>query len=148
METNETTYYIVKAEALPEVFLKTIEVKELLKRGEASTIFEAVEKVGMSRSAYYKYKDDIFPLYEMNTGRMITLALILDHLPGVLSEVLNQIAQSKASVLTINQNIPLHGVANVTVSLELKNIMMPIDRLIQTIEKIKGVKKVNIIAKE
>lgn len=148
MESDGTTYYIVKSEALPEVFLKTMEVKELLKRGEASTIFEAVEKVGISRSAYYKYKDYIFPLYEMNTGRMITIALMLGHSPGVLSEVLNQIAQSGASVLTINQNIPVHGVANVTISLELKNMMIDIDKFIQTLEKTRGVKKVNILAKE
>lgn len=148
MESDGITYYIVKSEALPEVFLKTIEVKELLKRGEASTIFEAVEKVGISRSAYYKYKDDIFPLYEMNTGKMITIAIMLDHSPGVLSEVLNQIAQSRASVLTINQNIPVHGVANVTISLELKDMMTHIDKLIQALEKTQGVKKVNILAKE
>lgn len=148
MESDGNTYYIVKAEALPEVFLKTIEVKEKLRKGEISTIYEAVEKVGISRSAYYKYKDYIFPLYEMNTGRMITVALMLDHSPGVLSEVLNEIAQAKASILTINQNIPVHGVANVTVSLELKNMMVHVDKLIQIIEKIQGVKKVNILAKE
>lgn len=148
MESDGTTYYIVKAEALPEVFLKTIEVKELLKKGEVSTIFEAVEKVGISRSAYYKYKDYIFPLYEMNTGRIITIALMLNHAPGVLSEVLNQIAQASGSVLTINQNIPVHGVANVTISLELKNMTIHVDKLIQRIEKIPGVKKVNILAKE
>ena len=148
MKSDGTTYYIVKAEALPEVFLKTIKVKELLEKGEASTIFEAVEKVGISRSAYYKYKDDIFPLYEMNTGRMITVALMLQHSPGVLSEVLNQIAQAGCSILTINQNIPVHGVANVTLTLELKNMTINVDKLIQIIETINGVTKVNILAKE
>lgn len=147
-ESDGNTYYIVKAEALPEVFLKTIETKKLLEKGEASTIFEAVEKVGISRSAYYKYKDCIFPLYEMNTSKMITIALVLDHTAGVLSEVLNEIAQVKGNVLTINQNIPLHGVANVTLSLEIKNMMLDVDKLIQRIRGMKGVKKVNILARE
>ncbi|AKL97168.1 putative protein UPF0735 [Clostridium aceticum] len=148
MESDGNNYYIVKAEVLPEVFIKTMEVKNLLKKGKVTTIFEAVEKVGMSRSAYYKYKDAIFPLYEMNTSRMITMALILEHSPGVLSEVLNEIADAQASILTINQNIPVHGVANVTISLELKNMMIQVDKLIQILESMEGVNKVTILAKE
>ncbi|NLM05267.1 MAG: ACT domain-containing protein [Clostridiales bacterium] len=145
---NDKTYYIVKAEALPEVFLKTIATKELLERGEADTIFEAVEKVGISRSAYYKYKDCIFPLYEMNASRMITIALKLDHTAGVLSEVLNEIARAEGNVLTINQNIPVHGLANVTISIEIKDMMLDVDKLIQRLDKMSGVKKVNILARE
>lgn len=148
MESDGITYYIVNAEALPEVFIKTIEVKELLKKGEASTIFEAVEKVGISRSAYYKYKDHIFPLYEMNTGRMVTIGLMLQHSPGVLSEVLNQVALAGCSVLTINQNIPVHGVANLTLVLELKDMKIHVNQLIQILEKVQGVTKVNILARE
>ncbi|AOY78226.1 hypothetical protein CLFO_41260 [Clostridium formicaceticum] len=148
MESDGNTYYIVKAEVLPEVFIKTMEVKDLLKKGKVTTIFEAVERVGMSRSAYYKYKDAIFPLYEMNTTRMITMAMILEHSPGVLSEVLNEIANAKASILTINQNIPVHGVANVTISLELKNMMIQVSQLIQNLESMEGVNKVTILAKE
>ena len=145
---NDKTYYIVKAEAVPEVFLKTIATKELLERGEADTIFEAVEKVGISRSAYYKYKDCIFPLYEMNASRMITIALKLDHTAGVLSEVLNEIARAEGNVLTINQNIPVHGLANVTISIEIKDMMLDVDKLIQRLDKMSGVKKVNILARE
>lgn len=145
---NDKTYYIVKAEALPEVFLKTIATKELLERGEADTIFEAVEKVGISRSAYYKYKDCIFPLYEMNASRMITIALKLDHTAGILSEVLNEIARAEGNVLTINQNIPVHGVANVTISIEITDMLIDVDKLIQRLDKMSGVKKVNILARE
>ncbi len=148
MISDGTSYYIVKAEALPEVFLKTIQVKEMLKKGEVNTIYEAVEKVGISRSAYYKYRDEIFPLYEMNTGKMITVALILQHSPGILSEVLNQVAKAGCNILTINQNIPLHGVANVTLALELLGAEINVTGLIKTLENIKGVTKVNILARE
>ncbi|MCC5909438.1 MAG: ACT domain-containing protein [Clostridiaceae bacterium] len=148
MESKDNTYYIVQTEALPEVFLKTIEVKELLKKGEVTTIFEAVEKVGISRSAYYKYKDYIFPFYEMSKGRMITVALTLEHSPGILAEVLNEIAKANASILTINQNIPVHGVANVTTTLETKNATINIERLLKNIQQIQGVKNVNILSKE
>lgn len=148
MEEDETTYYIVKDKVLPTVLLKTMEVKELLKKGEVTTIHEAVNIVGMSRSAYYKYKDYIFPLYEMNQGNIVTMHLLLGHSHGVLSEVLNLIAQAKASILTINQSIPAHGVATVTVALEIRDMVIGIEELILKMEDINGVHEINILAKE
>lgn len=142
------TYYIVNAKALPDIFIKTMEVKELLKKGEVTTIHDAVEQVGISRGAYYKYKDYIFPFYELSQGRIITFALILEHASGILSEVLNLIANSGGSILTINQNIPAHGVANVTISLETKSMNMNLEDLIFKIRKTQGVKEVNILGKE
>nr|A6TKS4.2 RecName: Full=UPF0735 ACT domain-containing protein Amet_0565 [Alkaliphilus metalliredigens QYMF] len=148
MERDGGTHYIVNEKALPIVLLKTVEAKELLKKGEVVTIHEAVDRVGMSRSAYYKYKDYIFPLYEMNKGKIITMHLILKHLPGILSEVLNQIAESEASVLTINQSIPAHGIANISVALETRQMTINIEELILKMEQIKGVQKINILAQE
>ncbi|NMB27733.1 MAG: ACT domain-containing protein [Tissierellia bacterium] len=142
------TRYIVDEKVLPMVLLKTIEAKELLKKGEANTIYEAVEKVGMSRSAYYKYKDYIFPLYEIDQGKIITIHLLLSHDKGVLAQVLDEIAKSKASILTINQSIPIHGVANVTMAIEIEGMTINIDGLLSRLRKIEGVNDVSLLARE
>ena len=107
MAEQKSVFYLVREEILPEAIKKTIKVKDMLKRGEARTINEAVEKMELSRSAYYKYKDYVFPFYEASQEKIITLSLLLDHKSGVLSRVLNTIAGERGSVLTINQGIPL-----------------------------------------
>ena len=142
------TRYIVDKRILPIVLIKTIEAKELLQKGEVGTIYEAVEKVGMSRSAYYKYKDYIFPLYEINQGKIVTFHLILSHNKGVLARVLDEIAKSKASILTINQSIPTHGVANVTMAVEIEGIKIGIDELLSRLKNTEGVNEVNLLARE
>lgn len=148
MSGEKKQYYIVEGSALPEVFLKTLQVQALLSKGEANTIQEAVDRVGMSRSAYYKYKDAIRPFHEATKGRIITISLLLEHTPGILSEILNEIAKAKGSILTINQNIPLHGIANATISFETKEMEGEVEELIEKIERTRGVKEVNIVAKE
>jgi len=148
VSTDKNQYYIVEGSALPEVFLKTLQVQGLLSKGEANTIQEAVDRVGMSRSAYYKYKDVIRPFHEATKGRIITISLLLEHTPGILSVILNEIARAKGSVLTINQNIPLHGMANVTISFETKEMEGPVEELLEQMTSTKGVKEVNIVAKE
>lgn len=148
MTGEKNKYFIVDASVLPEVFLKTLEVQEILSKGGANTIQEAVEKVGMSRSAYYKYKDAIRPFHEITKGKIMTISLLLEHTSGILSGILNQIAQARGSVLTINQNIPLHGVANVTISFETKEMILEVDALVEQIRATKGVKEANIVAKE
>lgn len=140
--------YIVDEKVLPMVLLKTVEAKELLKKGKITTIHEAVEKVGMSRSAYYKYRDYIFPLYEINEGKIITIHLLLNHHKGILSQVLNKIAESKANILTINQSIPIHGVANVTMAIEIKGMTIKIHELLTRLGKIEGVNETSLLAKE
>ena len=142
------TRYIVDEKILPVVLVKTIKAKELLQKGDVNTIYEAVEKVGMSRSAYYKYKDYIFPLYEINQGKIVTIHLILSHDKGVLARVLDEIAKSKASILTINQSIPTHGVANVTMAIEIKGMEIKIDELLSRLKKAEGVNEVNLLARE
>ena len=106
--SEKSTFYLVREEILPEAIKKTIKVKEILKRGEIKTINEAVEKMGLSRSAYYKYKDFVFPFYEASKEKIITLSLLLEHKSGVLSKVLNTVADDSGSIMTINQGIPLH----------------------------------------
>ncbi|VBB06159.1 Hypothetical protein LUCI_1375 [Lucifera butyrica] len=142
---QKSIFYLVREEILPEAIKKTIKVKELLKRGEARTINEAVEKMELSRSAYYKYKDYVFPFYEASQEKIVTLALLLEHKPGVLSKVLNTIANERGSVLTINQGIPLQGVANATISIETANLAIDLEALLDKLRMVDGVKRLEVL---
>ena len=139
MNGQKSVLYLVREEILPEAIKKTIKVKELLKKGEVRTINEAVDKLELSRSAYYKYKDFVFPFYEASKEKIITLALLLEHKQGVLSRVLNTIANDRANVLTINQGIPLQGVANATISLETEDLVIDLEALLDKLRMIDSV---------
>ena len=104
----DSNYYVIKKKAVPEVLLKVVEVKRLLVAERFMTIQEATEKIGLSRSSFYKYKDDIFPFHENEKGQTITLAIQMDDIPGLLAEILQEIAEYKANILTIHQSIPLN----------------------------------------
>ena len=145
MAGQNAVFYLVREEILPEAIKKTIKVKELLKQGEVKTINEAVERMGLSRSAYYKYKDYVFPFYEASQEKIVTLALLLEHKQGVLSHVLNTIAGDHGSVLTINQGIPLQGVANATVSIETADLDVDLEALLDKLRMIEGVKRLEIL---
>lgn len=136
---------MVREEILPEAIKKTIKVKDMLKRGEARTINEAVEKMELSRSAYYKYKDYVFPFYEASKEKIVTLALLLEHKQGVLSRVLNTIANERGSVLTINQGIPLQGVANATISIETAELAIDLEALLDKVRMVEGVKRLEVL---
>ena len=120
-------------------------VKDILKRGELKTVNEAVAKVGLSRSAYYKYKDYVFPFYDASKEKIITLSLLLEHKAGVLSKVLNTIATESGSIMTINQGIPLQGVANTTISIETKFLTIDLEALLDKIRLIDGVKRLELL---
>ena len=126
---NKTTFYLVDASVLPEVFTSVVKAKRLLKLGKVNTVNEAVKAVGISRSAYYKYKEAVFPFTEGTRGKILTLALVLEDVPGVLSSILNIIAEARANILTMNQNIPVHGLANVTISIDTKELREDTDYL-------------------
>ena len=146
MSNNQKSiFYLVREEILPEAIKKTIKVKELLKKGECRTINEAVEKMELSRSAYYKYKDYVFPFYEASKAKIVTLTLLLEHKSGVLSQVLNAIANDRGSVLTINQGIPLQGMANATISLETVDLIVDLEALLDKLRLIEGVKRLEIL---
>ncbi|MDD4601050.1 hypothetical protein SDC9_05892 [bioreactor metagenome] len=138
-------FYLVKEEILPEAIKKTIKVKDMLKRGDAATINEAVEKMELSRSAYYKYKDYVFPFYEASREKIVTLAILLDHRSGVLSRVLNTIANDHGSVMTINQGIPLQGVANATISIETAELAIDLEALLDKLRLVDGVKRLEVL---
>jgi len=145
---NKGQFYIIKDEILPDIVKKTVKAKELLKNHKAKTINEATEMVGMSRSAFYKYKDYIYPFYEASHEKIVTISMILHHQPGVLSSILDEIAGAHGNVLTINQNIPSQGLANVTISFETGALIKNIEELIKSINDKDGVQKVEIIAQE
>ena len=138
-------FLIVSKDILPEAILKTAKAKELLVKGDVNTINDAVEQVGLSRSAYYKYKDGVFPFYEASRERILTISLILENKAGVLSHVLNFIASVKGNVLTINQGIPLQGIANVSVSVETAGMEDTPENLLSGLGSIIGVRKIEIV---
>jgi chorismate mutase len=146
--TGGKGFYIVKEEILPEILKKTVKAKELLKNGKAKTVNEATKMVGMSRSAFYKYKDYVFPFYEASMGKIITIALILEHKPGVLSSILDEIAKARGNILTINQNIPLQGLANVTISFDTSQMTRNVEEVLEIVEKKQGVAKIEVLAQE
>lgn len=145
MDYNKETYYLIRSDILPESIQKTIEAKQLVEKGEVGTIQEAVNKVGLSRSAFYKYKDAIYPFNAMMKEQIITISLNLDHKAGVLSKMLNFIASNRGNVLTINQTIPLQGLANVVVSVETAQMDLTATQLSEELRKLEGVQKVIIV---
>jgi len=145
---KEPTYFLVNSSVLPDVFTKVIEVKRLLNSGAVKTVNDAVKMAGISRSAYYKYKDNVFPFYETTRGKVITLFFVVEDFSGILSSIINKIADSKANILTINQNIPVNGLADVTISIETEGINKDIKELMDEIAKIEGVRRQEILARE
>ncbi|TCT13785.1 chorismate mutase [Natranaerovirga pectinivora] len=145
---DNVNYYIIKKKALPEVFLKVVEAKKLLESEKAMTIQEAVDQVGISRSSFYKYKDTIFPFYENIRGKTITIGLKMDDEPGLLAKLLNNIANYNANILTIHQSIPINGVANLTISVEVLPTTGDIEDIIRSIESLDGVHQIKILARE
>lgn len=138
-------FYLVQEDILPEAIKKTIKVKEILKLGEAKTINEAVERMDLSRSAYYKYKDYVFPFYEIAQGKIVFITVSMSNDPGMLSSILRAIADSNGSILTINQDIPLQGIANVTIAFETKDLSTSLEECLDNIRSIRGILKVEIL---
>ena len=136
---------MVQEDILPEAIKKTIKVKEILKLGEAKTINEAVERMDLSRSAYYKYKDYVFPFYEIAQGKIVSITVSMSNDPGMLSSILRAIAESNGSILTINQDIPLQGIANVTIAFETKDLSTTLEECLDNIRSIRGILKVEIL---
>ena len=145
MEKQKNGFFLVREEILPEAIKKTIRVKEMLKHDDKLTINEAVKEMDLSRSAYYKYKDYVFPFYEARQNKIVTLTFLLAHKKGVLSTVLNAISSDSGSVLTINQGIPLQGVANATVSIETAQLSVDLEALLDKLRMVDGVKRLEVL---
>lgn len=145
---DKTKYYVLNRKAVPEVLLKVVEVKHLLATQKGLTIGEAAEQAGISRSSFYKYKDDIFPFHETEKGQTITIVIQMDDRPGVLTELLAMIAEYEANILTIHQSIPLNGVATVTLSLEVLSSTGNMEDMIEALEGREGVHYLKIAGRE
>ena len=145
--TEDSKYYVVKQKALPEVLLKVAQVNKIIETKRMS-IAEATESVGISRSSYYKYKDDIFPFRDNVKGRTITFVLSMDDEPGILSVVLKTIAEYKANLLTIHQTIPVNGVASLTLSVDILPTTGDSAKMIEQIEQLSGVRYLKILSRE
>ena len=144
--SKNSKYYIVEASALPEVFLKVVEAKRLLDTGKVTTVNEAARITGISRSAFYKYRDAVMPFQNMMTGRIITFQLLIHDAPGMLSNLLNAFADSHVNILTINSIVPTNGCAVVTISAETINMTIPLEELLQQLRQNEGVIKAEILA--
>ena len=139
-------YYIIEASALPEVFLKVAEAKRLLDTGEVATVNDAARRTGISRSAFYKYRDSILPFQNLMAGRIITFQMMLHDEPGVLSTILSIFAQCGGNILTINQTIPSNGCAMVTISAETGELQLPLEELLRQLRSTDGVVRAEILA--
>ncbi|MBO5094271.1 MAG: ACT domain-containing protein [Lachnospiraceae bacterium] len=145
---DDGKYFVLKQKAVPEVLLRVVEAKRLLDSEKVMTVQEATEAVGISRSSFYKYKEDIFPFHDSSQGRTITLTLQMDDEPGLLSDVLKIVAQFHANILTIHQSIPIGGIASVSISVQVLPTTLDVSKMIETMETQKGVHYVKILAKE
>jgi len=141
-------YLIVSKKILPDVYEKVIDARNLINNGNVKGISEAVKKVGISRSTYYKYKDYVFSPSENSIGRKAVITAMLRHEKGVLSNVLNFLSSVNANILTINQSIPINGKASVSVSLDISDISQSIDDIIIDLKKIYGVSTIKLLSIE
>lgn len=142
----ESSYIIVDYNIAPDVFKRVVATKRLMESGKCNSVNEALKITNLSRTAFYKYKNHVFVCNDADTANIATLAFTLDDVTGVLSQILGVFAKREISVLTINQNIPINGVANITISLRINDLSLSMDEVLQELKKIKGVNKVHLLA--
>ncbi len=145
---QEKDFFIVDKKVLPEIFIKVMEVKKLLESRKEKTVQDAVNRVGISRSAFYKYRDSVFPLYENTIAKTVTIAIVTEDTQGLLSVILNDIADIGGNILTINQSVPVNSIANVTITIETNNMSDGLDVLMAKLEAHDKVRDLRIIARE
>ena len=141
-------YFVVKEQAVPEVLLKVVEAKKLLDMCKVHTVNDAADHVGISRSSFYKYMDDIFQFHDNAQGTTITLTFQMEDEPGLLSDVLKTVAEFGANILTIHQSIPINGVASLSLSVQVLPTTGDVSEMLAAMEGQKGVRSVKILAKE
>lgn len=143
---SKTSLMLIDSKVLPEVFSKVLHAKKLLADGECKDISEAVKKAEISRSAFYKYRDYVFPFNQMQG--IITLFFIVSDITGVLSSILSVLADAKTNVLTINQNIPVNSVADVTISVQNDISAVDLNELVDRLSSLDGVKDIRVLARQ
>ena len=148
MPEEKTKYFVVKQKAVPEVLLKVVEAKKLLESERVLTVQEATERVGISRSSFYKYKEDIFPFYDNTKGKTVTFVVQMDDEQGLLSDLLHIVAVYKANILTIHQSIPVNGIASLTLSVDVLPETGDVSDMVEVMEHTPGIQYVKILARE
>ena len=146
--SSQSDYFVVRTGALPEVLKKVVEVKRLLETEKGLSVAEATERVNISRSSFYKYKDDIFPFHENARGKTITFVIQMNDEPGLLSDVLKVVAEHKANILTIHQSIPINGTASTTISVDVLQDTGNVSEMIEMIENMTGIQHLKILGGE
>ena len=146
--TDKNKYFVVKERAVPEVLLNVVAAKKLLESKRAVTVQEAADAVGISRSSFYKYKDDVFPFHDNAKGKTITFMIQMDDEPGLLSDVLHIVADYQANILTIHQSIPINGIATLTLSVEILPEAGDAEDMIGQMEQQTGVHYLKILGRE
>ena len=146
--SEDTKYYVIKQKAVPEVLLKVVEVQKILDADPTKTVQEASTEVGISRSSYYKYKDDIFPFHDNKKGRNITCVIEIRDCPGIISTILNIFAKYHTNILTIHQSIPINGIGILTLSVDILSITTDVSAMLDEVEHLERIISVKIIASE
>ena len=137
-------FYLVRKRAVPETLLKVVEVNRLLSAGKVKTIQEAVDRVGISRSSYYKFKNDIEEFHSSMAGMTLTLSMEISDETGILSDILREIADFGANILTIHQSIPIGGMASVSISMQVLKSSENVSRLLENLEQLSGIRKIRV----
>lgn len=144
--SQQPKYYLIEQAILPEVFLKVVEVKRLLATGEETKVSSATRRVGLSRSAFYKYKDSILPFQNLMAGRIVTFQMTLHDTVGLLGRMLTMFSAAGANILTINQTIPVDATASVTITASTTQLACTLEELLHRITELDGVYKAEILA--
>lgn len=142
---TDKKFYLVREDVLPEAMQKTLQAKEMIERGKALSVWDAVNRVGLSRSAFYKYRDTVYPFHSVVKEKIITLFFHLEDRSGTLSELLSTVASSGCNVLTIHQSIPIQGRANVTLSLNTGEMHMDMNEFLNRLKRLEFVDKVEVL---
>ena len=145
---EKSKYYVVRDKALPEVLQKVAEAKQHLDKNRSMTVQEATERLGLSRSSFYKYKDDIAPFSDNTRGKTVTLVIQMEDEPGLLSDLLHVVSDYRANILTIHQTIPVNGIATVTLSVEVRDNTGDMSGLVEEIENMTGIQNIKILGVE
>lgn len=146
--SKKTKYYVVKEKAVPEVLIKVVEAKKILERNQNLTVQEAIDQVGISRSSFYKYKEDIFPFHDDAKGKTITFIIQMEDQPGLLSGLLKIISEYHGNILTIHQSVPINGIATVTLSVDILPDTGDAEAMVHVIEEQAGVHYIKILGRE
>ncbi len=141
---SKVNYFLIDSSILPDVYSKVVEAKKLVLSGEAGSVSAAVKMAGVSRSAYYKYKDKIFEYSDQSEDTATVNARLEDN-AGVLSSVMNELYLAGANVLSVSQSVPVNNVAGVSITVRLGQTGSAKGELLDKIKKIGGVIKAEII---